>query len=93
MNLLKIGHYQLVLSHLRLQQMGLEHHILTQSHLIVPLLLLLRKNIFQAKIMFNISHNYMLGLAVLIFAFIFFYVPMVYAFLSIRKQQRKQNKL
>jgi cbb3-type cytochrome oxidase subunit 3 len=34
----------------------------------------------------------MLGLAVLIFAFIFFYVPMVYAFLAIRKQQRNQNK-
>lgn len=42
--------------------------------------------------MFNISHNYMLGLGVLIFAFIFFYVPMVYAFLAIRKQQRKQDQ-
>ncbi|ESK56235.1 MAG: hypothetical protein RIQ74_2304 [Pseudomonadota bacterium] len=42
--------------------------------------------------MFNINHNYMLGLAVLIFAFIFFYVPMVYAFLAIRKQQRKQDE-
>ena len=42
--------------------------------------------------MFNINRNYMLGLAVLIFAFIFFYVPMVYAFLAIRKQQRKQDK-
>ncbi len=42
--------------------------------------------------MLHISHNYMLGLAVLIFAFIFFYVPMVYAFLAIRKQQRKHNK-
>ena len=40
----------------------------------------------------HMTHNYMLGLAVLIFAFIFFYVPMVYAFLAIRKQQRKQNK-
>jgi uncharacterized phage infection (PIP) family protein YhgE len=38
------------------------------------------------------THNYMLGLAVLIFAFIFFYVPMVYAFLTIRKQQRKQDQ-
>lgn len=28
----------------------------------------------------NMTHNYMLGLAVLIFAFIFFYIPMVYAF-------------
>jgi hypothetical protein len=34
----------------------------------------------------------MLGLAVLIFAFIFFYVPMVYAFLAIQKQQRKQDQ-
>jgi uncharacterized phage infection (PIP) family protein YhgE len=42
--------------------------------------------------MFNISHNYMLGLAVLIFAFIFFYVPMVYAFLAIRKQQQRQDR-
>ncbi|MHC3136903.1 preprotein translocase subunit YajC [Acinetobacter nosocomialis] len=42
--------------------------------------------------MFHLSHNYILGLAVLIFAFIFFYIPMVYAFLAIRRQQRKQNK-
>jgi cbb3-type cytochrome oxidase subunit 3 len=42
--------------------------------------------------MMTMTHNYMLGLAVLIFAFIFFYVPMVYAFLAIRKQQRNQNK-
>ena len=42
--------------------------------------------------MFNISHNYMLGLAVLIFAFIFFYVPMAYAFLAIRKQQQRQDR-
>ena len=41
---------------------------------------------------FHLSHNYMLGVGILIFAFIFFYVPMVYAFLAIRKQQRKQNK-
>ncbi len=46
----------------------------------------------KESLMLHISHNYMLGLAVLIFAFIFFYVPMVYAFLAIRKQQRKQNK-
>ena len=38
------------------------------------------------------SHNYMLGLAVLIVAFIFFYVPMVYAFLAIRKQQQRQDR-
>lgn len=42
--------------------------------------------------MFHLSHNYILGLAVLIFAFIFFYVPMAYAFLAIRKQQRKQDQ-
>ena len=38
------------------------------------------------------SNNYILGLGVLIFDFIFFYVPMVYAFLAIRKQQRKQDQ-
>ncbi|MEB8380250.1 preprotein translocase subunit YajC [Acinetobacter junii] len=42
--------------------------------------------------MMTMTHNYMLGLAVLIFAFIFFYVLMVYAFLAIRKQQRKQDQ-
>ncbi|MFM6905812.1 MAG: preprotein translocase subunit YajC [Acinetobacter tjernbergiae] len=42
--------------------------------------------------MFHLSHNYILGLAVLIFAFIFFYIPMAYAFLAIRKQQRKQDE-
>ena len=42
--------------------------------------------------MMTMTHNYMLGLAVLIFAFIFFYVPMVYAFLAIRKQKRKQDQ-
>ncbi|GEM_PF-116968 len=40
----------------------------------------------------HMTHNYMLGLAVLVFSFIFFYTPMVYAFLAIRKQKRKQNK-
>ena len=42
--------------------------------------------------MMTMTHNYMLGLAVLIFAFIFFYVPMVYAFLAIRKQQQRQDR-
>ncbi|HCW3977310.1 TPA: preprotein translocase subunit YajC [Acinetobacter baumannii] len=42
---------------------------------------------------FHLSHNYMLGVGILIFAFIFFYTPMVYAFFKIRKQQRKQNKV
>lgn len=39
--------------------------------------------------MHHMTHNYMLGLAVLVFAFIFFYTPMVYAFLAIRKQQKR----
>ncbi len=30
----------------------------------------------------HLSHNYMLGVGILIFAFIFFYTPMVYAFLK-----------
>ena len=42
--------------------------------------------------MFQMTHNHQLGLAVLVFSFIFFYVPMVYAFLAIRKQQRKQDQ-
>ncbi|MDC4817777.1 preprotein translocase subunit YajC [Acinetobacter baumannii] len=42
--------------------------------------------------MFNLSHNYELGVIVLILAFLVFYIPLVYAFLKIRKQQRKQNK-
>ncbi|ENV94355.1 hypothetical protein F937_03765 [Acinetobacter calcoaceticus ANC 3680] len=40
----------------------------------------------------HLSHNYMLGVGVLIFAFLFFYMPLIYAFFTIRKQQRKQNK-
>ncbi|WP_434533971.1 preprotein translocase subunit YajC [Acinetobacter rudis] len=39
----------------------------------------------------HMTHNYMLGLSVLVLAFLFFYTPLVYAFLKIRKQ-RKQNK-
>ncbi|MDH2568899.1 preprotein translocase subunit YajC [Acinetobacter baumannii] len=42
--------------------------------------------------MFNLSHNYELGVIVLILAFLVFYIPLVYAFLKIRKQQRNQNK-
>ncbi|WP_075383816.1 MULTISPECIES: preprotein translocase subunit YajC [Acinetobacter] len=42
--------------------------------------------------MSNLSHNYELGVFVLVLAFLFFYIPMIYAFLKIRKQQRKQNK-
>ena len=40
----------------------------------------------------HMTHNYMLGLAVLVFAFIVFYVPMVYAFVAVRKQQKECNK-
>ena len=43
----------------------------------------------KEKTMHHMTHNYMLGLAVLVSAFIFFYVPMVYAFIAICKQQRK----
>ncbi|MFN3073360.1 preprotein translocase subunit YajC [Acinetobacter sp. TY1] len=43
--------------------------------------------------MFHLSHNYELGIFVLILAFLIFYVPVAYAFFAIRKQhQRKQNK-
>ncbi|MGY5392305.1 preprotein translocase subunit YajC [Acinetobacter sp. NigerLNRRAM0016] len=42
--------------------------------------------------MLHMTHNYMLGLAVLVFSFVFFYVPMVYAFVAIHHQKRKQNK-
>ena len=43
--------------------------------------------------MFHLSRNYELGIIVLILAFLVFYIPLVYAFFKIRKQQRKQNKL
>ncbi len=39
------------------------------------------------------SHNYILGLTVLIFAFVFFYSPLVYAFFKIRKQQHQPDAL
>ncbi|WP_089603754.1 preprotein translocase subunit YajC [Acinetobacter piscicola] len=43
--------------------------------------------------MFHLSHNYELGVIALILAFLIFYVPAVYAFFAIRKQQkRNQNK-
>ncbi|MDA3452323.1 MULTISPECIES: preprotein translocase subunit YajC [Acinetobacter] len=42
--------------------------------------------------MYHLTENYKLGLMVLVFSFIFFYLPMMYAFLAIRKQQRNQNK-
>ena len=43
--------------------------------------------------MFHLSHNYELGIIALILAFLIFYVPAVYAFIAIRRQQkRKQNK-
>ena len=40
-----------------------------------------------------LSWNYGLGLSVLIFSFVFFYTPMVYAFVQIRKQNRQQQAL
>ena len=42
--------------------------------------------------MFHLSQNYELGIIVLILAFLVFYIPIVYAFLKIRKQQQKQDK-
>jgi len=45
----------------------------------------------EVAIMQHMTHNYMLGLAVLVTAFIFFYTPIVYAFIRISKQ-RKQDK-
>ena len=42
--------------------------------------------------MFHLSQNYEFGIIVLILAFLVFYIPLVYAFFKIRKQQRKQNK-
>ena len=41
--------------------------------------------------MLHLSHNYQFGVIALIFAFLVFYIPMVYAFFKIRKQQT-QNK-
>ena len=43
--------------------------------------------------MLHMTHNYMLGLAVLVSSFIVcFYVTLTYAFVKVRAQQRKQNK-
>ena len=42
--------------------------------------------------MFHLSQNYEFGIIVLILAFLVFYIPLVYAFFKIRKQQRKHNK-
>ncbi|MCU4709895.1 preprotein translocase subunit YajC [Acinetobacter pittii] len=41
--------------------------------------------------MIHLTHNYQLGLIVLIFSFIFFYIPMIYAFLAIRKQNQSKK--
>ena len=52
-----------------------------------------KSEIIKGEEMFHLSHNYELGVIVLILAFLVFYVPAVYAFFAIRKQQkRKQNK-
>ncbi len=42
--------------------------------------------------MFHLSHNYQFGVIVLILTFLVFYIPMVYAFFKIRKQQQKQDQ-
>lgn len=42
--------------------------------------------------MIHMTHNDQLGLLILVFAFLIFYMPMLYAFMALRKQQRKQNK-
>ena len=43
--------------------------------------------------MMHMTHNYMLGLIVLVVSFIVcFYLPVTYAWIKIRKQQRNQNK-
>ncbi len=43
--------------------------------------------------MLHLSHNYELGIFVLILAFLIFYIPIAYAFITIRKQHKsKQNK-
>ncbi|MDH1690339.1 MULTISPECIES: preprotein translocase subunit YajC [Acinetobacter] len=41
--------------------------------------------------MFQMTHNYQLGLAVLVFSFIFFYLPIIYAFLAIKRQHRRKK--
>lgn len=41
----------------------------------------------------HMTHNYMLGLIVLVLSFLFcFYVPVTYAWYKIRQQKRNQNK-
>ena len=43
--------------------------------------------------MMHMSHNYQLGLIALVVSFIVcFYVPLTYAWVKIRAQQRNQNK-
>ncbi|AWL28207.1 MULTISPECIES: preprotein translocase subunit YajC [Acinetobacter] len=41
--------------------------------------------------MFHLSHNYELGVIALILAFLIFYVPALYAFFAIRKQQKRKH--
>ena len=45
----------------------------------------------MGKTMFQMTHNYQLGLAVLVFSFIFFYLPIIYAFLAIKRQHRRKK--
>jgi len=42
--------------------------------------------------MLHMTQNYELGLAVLVLCFVSFYIPMVYAFVKFRGQQREQNQ-
>lgn len=42
----------------------------------------------RAKTMIHMTHNYLLGLMVLVFGFLIFYTPLLYAFITIRKQKR-----
>ncbi|WOE30349.1 MULTISPECIES: hypothetical protein [unclassified Acinetobacter] len=43
--------------------------------------------------MLHMTHNYMLGLAVLVISFaVLFYLPVGYFWIKFHKQKRKQNK-
>lgn len=45
----------------------------------------------RAKTMIHMTHNYQLGLIVLVFGFLIFYTPLFYAFMVIRKQKRRHK--
>jgi len=51
------------------------------------------KNKLKEISMPHMTHNYMLGLAVLLVSFVvLFYAPIAYFWVQAAKQQRKQNK-